>query len=77
MTSLPAHEVERLLIFQDGLMAFCTVGLALKVPRIADPKTQQAAVLAWGGLLFLLNSFLLSLFRVKNGGYPFSLPPFM
>jgi oligosaccharyltransferase complex subunit gamma len=24
-----------------------------------------------------MYSFLLSVFRIKNGGYPFSLPPFM
>jgi len=43
---------------------------------MADPKTQQVAVFAWGGLLFLVYSFLLSIFRMKNGGYPFYLPPF-
>jgi oligosaccharyltransferase complex subunit gamma len=51
--------------------------LAIKVPRILDPKAQQVAVLAWAGVLFVMYSFLLSVFRIKNGGYPFSLPPFM
>lgn len=60
----------------DGVLSFATISLALKVPRIANPKTQQTAVLVWGGLLFLMYSFLLSVFRVKNGGYPFYLPPF-
>jgi len=31
----------------------------------------------WSGVLFVMYSFLLSVFRIKNGGYPFSLPPFM
>ncbi|KAF4977739.1 hypothetical protein FZEAL_5787 [Fusarium zealandicum] len=60
-----------------GVLSFCAISLAVKVPRIADSKTQQVAVIAWGGVLFLLYSFLLSVFRVKNSGYPFSLPPFM
>lgn len=62
---------------QDGALSFCVITLAIKVPRIADAKTQQVAVIGFGGLLFLVYSFLLSVFRVKNGGYPFSLPPFM
>jgi oligosaccharyltransferase complex subunit gamma len=59
-----------------GLLSFATISLALKVPRISDPKTQQVAVLVWGGVIFVMYSFLLSVFRVKNGGYPFWLPPF-
>jgi len=59
-----------------GLLSFATISLALKVPRIADPKTQQVAVLVWGGVIFTMYSFLLSVFRIKNGGYPFWLPPF-
>ncbi|EOD48058.1 putative oligosaccharyl transferase subunit protein [Neofusicoccum parvum UCRNP2] len=59
-----------------GVLSFATISLALKVPRIANPKTQQTAVIVWGGLLFVMYSFLLSVFRIKNGGYPFYLPPF-
>ncbi|EKD13770.1 uncharacterized protein L3040_005613 [Drepanopeziza brunnea f. sp. 'multigermtubi'] len=60
-----------------GLLSFATISLALKVPRIRDPKIQQVAVLVWGGVLFVMYSFLLSVFRSKNGGYPFWLPPFI
>ncbi|KAK2062138.1 OST3/OST6 family protein [Colletotrichum caudatum] len=60
-----------------GVLSFCAISLTVKVPRIGDSKRQQVAVLAWGGVLFLMYSFLLSVFRIKNGGYPFSLPPFM
>ncbi|KAI9048643.1 hypothetical protein LZ554_007474 [Drepanopeziza brunnea f. sp. 'monogermtubi'] len=60
-----------------GLLSFATISLALKVPRIRDPKIQQVAVLIWGGVLFVMYSFLLSVFRGKNGGYPFWLPPFV
>jgi hypothetical protein len=60
----------------DGVLAFATITLAIKVPRIANAKTQQVAVLAWAGVVLLMYSFLLSIFRFKNGGYPFFLPPF-
>ncbi|KAK0644408.1 dolichyl-diphosphooligosaccharide-protein glycotransferase [Cercophora newfieldiana] len=60
-----------------GVLSFAAIALTVKVPRIADAKAQGVAVLAWGGAMFLMYSFLLSIFRVKNGGYPFSLPPFM
>ncbi|ROT37034.1 dolichyl-diphosphooligosaccharide-protein glycotransferase, partial [Sodiomyces alkalinus F11] len=60
-----------------AILAFCAISLTVKVPRIGNPKQQQVAVLAWGIGLFVVYSLLLSVFRIKNGGYPFSLPPFM
>ncbi|KAL8846752.1 MAG: hypothetical protein Q9221_008178 [Calogaya cf. arnoldii] len=59
-----------------GTLSFATIALALKVPRMADPKKQQIAVFVWGAVIFAMYSFLLSVFRFKNGGYPFHLPPF-
>ncbi|KAF2772570.1 oligosaccharyl transferas-like protein subunit [Teratosphaeria nubilosa] len=59
-----------------GVLSFATISLALKVPRIADSTTQQVAVFVWGGVILGMYSFLLSVFRIKNGGYPFWLPPF-
>ncbi|GAB7352278.1 hypothetical protein MBLNU459_g2738t1 [Dothideomycetes sp. NU459] len=59
-----------------GVLAFATISLALKVPRMADPRAQQIAVFVWGGVILVMYSFLLSVFRMKNGGYPFWLPPF-
>jgi oligosaccharyltransferase complex subunit gamma len=59
-----------------GILAFATITLALKVPRIKDERTQQVAALAWAAVTFVMYSFLLSVFRFKNGGYPFWLPPF-
>ncbi|MCJ1227877.1 oligosaccharyl transferase subunit ost3/OST6 [Toensbergia leucococca] len=59
-----------------GVLSFATIALALKVPRMSDPKQQQVAVFVWGGVIFGMYSFLLSVFRIKNGGYPFYLPPF-
>lgn len=43
---------------------------------MADVKGQGIAVVIWGTVLFGMYSFLLSVFRIKNGGYPFYLPPF-
>lgn len=60
----------------DGVLAFATISLALKVPRIANAKAQKVAVFIWGGIILGMYSFLLSVFRIKNGGYPFWLPPF-
>ena len=60
----------------DGTLSFATIALALRVPRMQDPKKQQLAVFIWGGVMFGMYSFLLSVFRIKNGGYPFHLPPF-
>ncbi|KAF2853939.1 magnesium transporter protein-like protein 1 precursor [Plenodomus tracheiphilus IPT5] len=59
-----------------GVLAFATISLALKVPRIKDARAQQLAVFLWSGVLLCMYSFLLSVFRLKNGGYQFWLPPF-
>lgn len=60
----------------DAVLSFATIALALKVPRIKNPRTQQVAALIWSGVMFGVYSFLISVFKVKNGGYPFWLPPF-
>ncbi|KJZ72487.1 hypothetical protein HIM_08156 [Hirsutella minnesotensis 3608] len=60
-----------------GLMTFCTIALVTRVPRMENPQSQLVAALAFAAMLFVSNSFLLSVFRIKNSGYPFSLPPFM
>ncbi|KAL1310810.1 hypothetical protein AAFC00_001049 [Neodothiora populina] len=59
-----------------GILAFATISLALKVPRVVDPKVQGIMIIVWGGVMLAMYSFLLSVFRMKNGGYPFWLPPF-
>jgi oligosaccharyltransferase complex subunit gamma len=43
---------------------------------MTDPRAQGVATLAWGLVMFAMYSYLLSTFRIKNGGYPFWLPPF-
>ncbi|KAF2088624.1 putative dolichyl-diphosphooligosaccharide-protein glycotransferase [Saccharata proteae CBS 121410] len=59
-----------------AVLSYATIYIAIKIPRISNPKSQQTAVIVWTGVLFFMYSFLLSVFRVKNGGYPFYLPPF-
>ena len=59
-----------------AVLSFATIALALKVPRMQDPKSQQVAVFIWGLVILGMYSFLLSVFKVKNGSYPFWLPPF-
>ncbi|KAI9849760.1 MAG: oligosaccharyl transferase subunit ost3/OST6 [Thelocarpon superellum] len=59
-----------------GVLAFATISLAMKVPRMSDPRAQQVAVFAWSAVMLGMYSFLMSVFRIKNGGYPFYLPPF-
>jgi oligosaccharyltransferase complex subunit gamma len=60
----------------DAILSFATIALALKVPRMKDPRAQQISVFIWAAVLFGMYSYLLSVFRIKNGGYPFWLPPF-
>ena len=59
-----------------GVLAFATISLALKVPRIKDDKAQQFAAFLWSAVILCMYSFLLSVFRMKNSGYQFWLPPF-
>ncbi|KAJ5475052.1 hypothetical protein N7539_008118 [Penicillium diatomitis] len=59
-----------------AVLSFVTIALALKVPRMQDVNGQQLAVFIWAGVLFGTYSFLISVFKIKNGGYPFWLPPF-
>ncbi|KAG5928583.1 hypothetical protein E4U42_000391 [Claviceps africana] len=60
-----------------GVLSFCTIALASKVPRMTNAKSQSMAVLVWAAAMFFIYSFLMSTFRFKNGSYPLYLPPFM
>jgi len=60
-----------------AILAFCVIALGLKMPRLADPTKQKISIWVWNAILLVAFSFLLSLFRQKNGGYPFFMPPFM
>jgi len=58
-----------------GILSFATIALALKVPRMTNAKQQQAAVFMWSAVIYGMYGFLLRVFHIKNGGYPFHLPP--
>ncbi len=73
---LPFFQLPLIFSLSDALLAFAAINLALRVPRIKDAKTQQVAVIIWAAVIFGMYSFLMSVFRIKNGGYPFWLPPF-
>lgn len=60
-----------------AFLAFGTIALAMKVPRMTDPGKQQVAVVVWSAVILCLFSFLMAVFKVKNGSYPFVLPPMM
>lgn len=75
-TPLPCFAMIWLTLAVDGVLSFAIIALAFKVPRMLDPKQQQFAVFIWGMVVMGMYSFLLSVFRVKNGGYPFFIPPF-
>ncbi|KAK4249760.1 hypothetical protein C7999DRAFT_12461 [Corynascus novoguineensis] len=60
-----------------GILALSSISLAVKVPRMSDPRYQGIAFFVWFGIMFVVYSLLLSIFRGKNPGYNFSLPPFM
>ncbi|KAF8422666.1 hypothetical protein EV426DRAFT_161850 [Tirmania nivea] len=60
-----------------AFLSFGTIALGMKIPRIKEAKRQGVAVAVWSGVVLILFSFLMALFKVKNGSYPFWLPPFM
>ncbi|KAL1902075.1 oligosaccharyl transferase subunit ost3/OST6 [Ceratocystis pirilliformis] len=59
-----------------GILSFCSISLAIKAPRIASPTGQRIAVVILSAVILVVYSLLMNIFRIKNGGYPFRLPPF-
>ena len=49
------------------------MALALKAPTIQDPKSQTLVIFIWASGILFIYSFLIYIFRMKNGGYPFRL----
>ncbi|KAJ3732976.1 dolichyl-diphosphooligosaccharide-protein glycotransferase [Lentinula guzmanii] len=56
-----------------GTLAFSVVMLTMIVPYQTSPARQRLQVYLWSGVLMLVYSVLVTLFRVKNRGYPFKL----
>ena len=57
----------------DGLLAFTTIALIQKAPTIRQPSTQFIVIFIWTAGILFIYSFLIYVFRIKNGGYPFRL----
>ncbi|KAG2134431.1 uncharacterized protein EDB93DRAFT_846975 [Suillus bovinus] len=56
-----------------GILAGSFLMLTVVVPRQLSPTRQRTQVYLWTAVNFLVFSILVSLFRVKNPGYPFKL----
>jgi len=59
--------------FIYGLLSFAFLMLILVVPYQSSPQRQRLQVYLWTGVVMIIYSVLVSLFKVKNKGYPFKL----
>ncbi|KAH9484269.1 Tumor suppressor candidate 3 [Psilocybe cubensis] len=59
--------------FIYGLLAFAFLMLTMVVPLQTSPQKQRFQVYIWTAVIMIVYSVLVSLFRVKNRGYPFKL----
>lgn len=55
------------------MLSFSIIALTVFVPGQLNPAKQRIAVYLWLGMLVVVFSLLIKLFKVKNGGYPFGL----
>ncbi|KAG6909699.1 hypothetical protein DXG01_015900 [Tephrocybe rancida] len=56
-----------------GLLSMSFLMLVMVVPYQSSPARQRVQVYLWNGVFIVVYSVLVSLFRVKNRGYPFKL----
>ncbi|OBZ75117.1 Dolichyl-diphosphooligosaccharide--protein glycosyltransferase subunit 3 [Grifola frondosa] len=56
-----------------GLLASAFLMLTVITPYQVSPHRQRLQIYLWNGVIFIMFSVLISLFRVKNRGYPFKL----
>ncbi|GLB34939.1 putative dolichyl-diphosphooligosaccharide-protein glycotransferase [Lyophyllum shimeji] len=56
-----------------GLLAMSFLMLVTVVPYQTSPARQRVQIYLWSGVFVIVYSVLVSLFRVKNRGYPFKL----
>ncbi|KAH9946035.1 oligosaccharyl transferase subunit OST3/OST6 family [Epithele typhae] len=59
--------------FVYGLLSASFLMLTLITPYQSSPARQRLQVYLWSGVIFVMFSVLISLFRVKNRSYPFKL----
>lgn len=53
---------------EDGLLAASFLMLTVVTPMQSSPARQRAQVYLWSGVILIVFSILISLFRVKNRG---------
>lgn len=56
-----------------GLLSAAFLMLTMVAPYQTSPRRQQFQIWLWSAVIFIMFSVLVSLFRVKNRGYPFKL----
>ncbi|KAG7092494.1 hypothetical protein E1B28_008845 [Marasmius oreades] len=56
-----------------GTLSFAFLMLILIVPYQSSPSRQRLQIYLWTGVIVLVYSVLITLFKVKNRGYPFRL----
>ncbi|TFK29952.1 dolichyl-diphosphooligosaccharide-protein glycotransferase [Coprinopsis marcescibilis] len=59
--------------FLYGLLATSFVMLTVVVPYQQSPTKQRMQIWIWTGVIVIIYSVLVSVFRVKNRGYPYKL----
>ncbi|KAI9070391.1 oligosaccharyl transferase subunit OST3/OST6 family [Trametes sanguinea] len=59
--------------FIYGLLSAAFLMLTLVTPYQTSPSRQRLQIYLWSGVILVMFSVLISLFRVKNRGYPFKL----
>ncbi|KAJ3507875.1 hypothetical protein NLJ89_g6060 [Agrocybe chaxingu] len=59
--------------FVYGLLSFAFLMLIMAVPYQPSPQRQRMQVYLWTGVILIVYSVLVSLFRVKHRAYPFKL----
>jgi uncharacterized membrane protein len=52
----------------DGLLAFSAVALASLAPKMLGSYRQRFAVYIWIGVMIFVFSYLVKVFKYKNGG---------
>jgi hypothetical protein len=52
----------------DGILSFSTVALTILAPKMLGSYRQRFAIYIWVGVTVFLFSFLVKIFKIKNGG---------
>ncbi|KAF8495608.1 oligosaccharyl transferase subunit OST3/OST6 family [Gautieria morchelliformis] len=59
--------------FLYGVLSLGFISMTMIIPRHTSPARQRYGVYVWTGVSLTLFSVLVSIFKIKNGGYPFRL----